>query len=241
MSLLINGDLIWISVPKCASVSIETALEQSNLDIKLLKAYSKFKNLPKINPENWLFQHAHFRLNQCYTEFGIKDTICINRDYAERWISGLKQIWYGLELKEFDLKFKWESLANDWIYEFFTPDIILNINTCDTENLIEFLNKLVVSPSSKIDDLNFSFLWFCLISQNYWKSNKPCTYEFNINELDKFQIFIKDKYGIDIIIPKLNTTEDSNYGKNKIILDDTLREWIFNNFEKPFIKTNSLI
>ena len=36
MSLLINNDLIWISVPKCASVSIETALIDSEIDIRLL-------------------------------------------------------------------------------------------------------------------------------------------------------------------------------------------------------------
>ena len=35
MGLLINNELIWISVPRCASVSIESALLNSNLnDIK---------------------------------------------------------------------------------------------------------------------------------------------------------------------------------------------------------------
>jgi len=241
MSLLINGDLIWVSVPKCASFSIETSLEESDLQIDLLENYSLLKKLPKSDPKNFLYSHAHYTLIDCYAEFGIKDTICINRDYAERWISGLKQIWYELEVSGFVLKFKWESLTNDWIYDFFTNDIIRDINTCNGDNLMEFLKKLVLNKDYHIDLVNFKLLWFCLVSQNFWKFNKPCTYEFNINELDKFKNFIENRYGTTITIKKLNSTEDSNYGKNKIFLDEKLRNWIWDNFEKPFIKTNNLI
>ena len=62
-----------------------------------------------------------------------------------------------------------------------------------------------------------------------------------INELDKFKIFIKDRYGVDITIAKLNTTIDSTFNKNNIVLDDKLRNWIWDNFEKRFEKNNHLI
>ena len=37
MSLCINNDLIWVSVPRCASVSIEKTLASSELEINFYK------------------------------------------------------------------------------------------------------------------------------------------------------------------------------------------------------------
>jgi hypothetical protein len=126
-------------------------------------------------------------------------------------------------------------------HNLFDENTIKSINTCQEENLIDFIQKLIKNGTENIIIEKFRFLWIVLVSQNYWKSNKPCTYQFNINELDKFKMFIKDRYDVDIIIPKLNTTIDSKFNKNKIILDDKLRNWIWDNFEKPFIRTNNLI
>ena len=67
MSLLINNDLIWISVPKCASISIEHALINADLDIKLLSEYRYSHRTDLV--------HGHYRKSQLFDEFGIKETI----------------------------------------------------------------------------------------------------------------------------------------------------------------------
>jgi hypothetical protein len=240
MSLLINNDFIWLSIPRNASHSIEDSLLNSNLNIKLCEGYFQHKKYTN-NSEIQLTRHLHFQLETCIKEFGHKDTICIERDYASRWVSGLIQLFK--ELADFGVTFrtKLEDVDNEFIYNLFDENTIKSINTCQEENLIEFIQKLIKNGTENIIIEKFRFLWIVLVSQNYWKSNKPCTYEFNINELDKFKMFIKDRYDVDIIIPKLNTTINSKFNKNKIILDDKLRNWIWDNFEKPFIKSNKLI
>ena len=57
MSLLINNDLIWVSIPKCASISIETALLNSNLNITKFSEYEEkivmsLKNSKEVNHMN---------------------------------------------------------------------------------------------------------------------------------------------------------------------------------------------
>lgn len=240
MSLLINNDFIWLSIPRNASHSIEASLLNSNLNIKLCEGYFQHKKYTN-NSEIQLTRHLHFQLETCIKEFGHKDTICIERDYASRWVSGLIQLFK--ELADFGVTFrtKLEDVDNEFIYNLFDENTIKSINTCQEENLIDFIQKLIKNGTENIIIEKFRFLWIVLVSQNYWKSNKPCTYQFNINELDKFKMFIKDRYDVDIIIPKLNTTIDSKFNKNKIILDDKLRNWIWDKFEKPFEKRNSLI
>ena len=66
MSLCINNDLIWIAIPKNASVSIEHALLNSNLNIQ---TYHNYKDNSDI--------HGHLVLNDLYSYFGVKEKVCL--------------------------------------------------------------------------------------------------------------------------------------------------------------------
>lgn len=239
MSFLINNELIWLSIPKNASYSIESSLKNSSLNIKPIERYGQYKKYTSNNNE--LIRHMHFNLKNCIEEFGPHKTICIKRDYASRWISGLSQLYKELYFKSSNFRIRFEDIDNKIIYDLFDKSVIQNINTCEEENQLNFLRKLVTNDLKNVELKNFRFLWSLLVSQNYWKSNKICTYEFDINELDKFQNFIKNRYDTDIAIPKLNSSSNSIFKKNKVILDEELRNWIWENFEVPFVKSNNLI
>ena len=77
-----------------------------------------------------------------------------------------------------------------------------------------------------------------LISQKHILSNKKCTYEFDIKELDKFVDFIEKKFGEKLILQQSN---QSTKRKNKIIINDEFKQWVWDNFEKRFEKRNTLI
>jgi hypothetical protein len=239
MSFLINNELIWLSIPKNASYSIESSLKNSSLNIKPIERYGQYKKYTSNNNE--LIRHMHFNLKSCIEEFGSHKTICIKRDYADRWVSGLSQLYKELHLRGSNFRIRFEDIDNKIIYDLFDKSVIQNINTCEEENQLNFLRKLVTNDLKNVELKNFRFLWTLLVSQNYWKSNKICTYEFDINELDKFQNFIKNRYDTDIAIPKLNSTNNSIFKKNKVILDEKLKNWIWENFEVPFVKSNKLI
>jgi hypothetical protein len=53
-----------------------------------------------------------------------------------------------------------------------------------------------------------------------------------------FENFISNRYNIEFKVGKFNK---GKYKKNKIIKDEKLRKWVYENFEKRFEKRNSII
>lgn len=232
MSILINNNLIWVSVPRCASTSIENALLNSNLNIIHYK-YDRDKNY---------LRHYHITKSLLQTKFGNKETICINRNYFDRWLSSLREVWSTYEQFNIKLKVNWEDLNNENIYEIFTDDYInainlFNFNQFDINSHKQKTMVKLESISYLENNKNF-FPESLLRSQLYFKDNSKCTYEFDITELNKFSDLIYDKFGEKLNINKLNETKKI---PNKIIIDDKLKQWVWDKFEKPFAKRNILI
>ncbi len=241
MSICINNDLIWVSIPRCASTSIESAILDSSLAIN----HYRFGGARKYP------QHVHIELPKLYEKFGKMETVVIKRNYFDRWISGLQHTWYTFESNGIELSVKWEDIDNDFIYRNFTKDYVDSIYlSFGIENRLlkhkeivetrEFNNSIIYRfakniPKS-IDHTYNPFL--LLLSQSYWIDNNKCTHEFNIDEIDKFEDFICNRYEIDFKVDKINK---SNPTKSNIIKDEKLRKWVFEMFEKRFQKRNSII
>ena len=236
MGLLINDELIWISIPRCASVSIEDALLNSNLKIKRLETDTDFEPA-----------HMHFKKSVLYQQFGIHKTICIKRDWFSKWISGVYQLFNWIDsTKIYTPIRKWEDIDNEFIYDTFDTDFTNAIYAENTENWdIAFLRLIKESSlRDKVYDSKGNIMpdvigiLSVLLSQNHYKDNKLADYEFDISEIDKFSDFIYDKFGERLNIKRLNESKPIS---NKIIIDDKLKKWVWDKFEKPFQKRNTLI
>jgi hypothetical protein len=229
MSYLINDNLIWIITPKCASNSIETALLNSNLK---LKTYND-----TLDPKS----HIHIPLNDSLNYFGNKETVCITRDWFGKWLSALNFIW---DIIEFYWGFtpicKWEDIDNDFIYNTFDTEFLNHLHWINDEGYEKCIIKLLKINQDEINNIpkNLPPVVMVLISEKYYKSNQKCTYEFDIKELDKFVKFIEDRFGEKIQLDNLNT---STKRPNKIIINDELKSFVWEKFEKPFEKRNQLI
>ncbi len=242
MSLLINDELIWISIPRNASTSIERSLYNSNLKIT---HFNNEYNREKIGPGNPKFKHAHYRLNKLEEKWVNKKTICVKRDWLDRWFSCLEHIWYTIELIGLTPTIKYNEIDNQYIYEIFDKKLYNAILTPTNE--FEVLKHFV---KDSIDDLHkkkeedrrivgyFSYDCNLLLSQNYWTSNRKCTYEFNLNEIWKLEDFFLYSYNEIIKIEKFNTSKGL---KNKIIINDDLKNFIWNFTEAQYLKNNKLI
>jgi hypothetical protein len=230
MSLLINNELIWVSVPKCASFSIEQALLNSNLDIKQHSIASKNKE-----------QHAHIALHILKQEFGNKKSICIKRNWFERWLSSLQYILENMKTEE-ELIRNWEDVDNQFVYDIFTDEFsnVFHSLKIAAEGICynKFLkNQKKINRFDKNEPRHIQKI-ATLFSQNYWKENNKCDYEFDINELNKFVDFIEEKFGEKLIVNKLNSNLKT---KSKIIVNDELKSFVWDKFEKPFNKKNYLL
>lgn len=233
MSHLINNELIWISIPKCASFSIEAALRESKLKLELID-------------ENDQTTHFHTPLNRCLEQWGNKETICITRDWLSRWISALNYTWDKIE---FENKYytpirKWEDVDNEYLYKTFNTTFLNELHMISDSIGKYGKHSAMKSCWFSLVNEEPNPLWHLspgidtLISQRFYKSNKKCTYEFDISEIDKFTDFIEDRFGERLIIQNTNR---SSKRQNKIIVNDELKSFIWNNFEKRFDKKNVLI
>ena len=238
MGLLINNELIWVSIPKCASFSIERALLNSSLSITKLKK-------DELNPE----KHSHHPISLLFEEFGVHETICIKRDWCERWISGLNFLFDTIkDSSKYTEIIKWEDVDNEFIYNIFDKKCIDLLYTADSTNqnyakvFSKFVQEKELHPLEYKENgetkLHIVPTICVLLSQNFWKKNKECTYEFDITEIDKFSNFIYNKFGEKLNIEKLN---QSPTAKNNIVIDNKLKNWIWDNFEKRFEKGKVLI
>lgn len=235
MGLLLNNELIWVSVPKCASVSIEDAFLNSNISFKKL-----YRDTLLIN------RHSHHAVSRLYDEFGIYPTICIKRDWFGRWLSGLEHIFnWILKTQQYTPIRNWKDVDNQWIYDTFDTKFSNDLYSDDFNNdgwkslFSKFIKEKNILENEEEFKKTLIVRFLCvLMSQNQWKLNKKCDYEFDISELDKFSDFIYNRFGERLNIQRLN---ESKKIPNKIIVDDTLKQWIWDKFEKPFEKRNSLI
>ena len=229
MSLRINNDLIWISVPKCASLSIEKALINCEIDVRLHPEYRYIYEKKKL--------HGHIQRDILFNEFGIHPTICITRDWFDRWLSGLEFIWNCILSSNLTPIINWNEIDNEFIYKTFDINFSKHLHYMEPETYNEIFKRLVNNPIVEINE-HIPGVLTVLLSQNYWKDNQPCTYEFDIKEIHKFEEFIQKKYNIPFNVPHLNSTPKL---KNKIEINDEFKNYIWNVFEKPFVKRNSLI
>jgi hypothetical protein len=233
MGLLINNELIWISVPKCASTSMENALLKSNLKIK---KHWRHYDSPNI--------HLHIKVDELYDHFGKKETICITRDPLERWISSLKTIWLSITYRGYTPIINWEDIDNSFLYNTFDSTFINNLHSHSTT---EKCNFAIIKDYKNVppDKFNFNLVNDIIISQQFWKNNEKCTYEFGIDELHKVEEFFYKKYKEDIKVPNIDPNYDFKnsdmHKKNKIIINDELKSWYWESFEKRFEKNSKVI
>ena len=227
---LINNELIWISIPRCASVSIENSLYNSSLNIK--KVISDRHLIEE--SENKIKYHSHSRKRDCIKQFGHKDTICITRNWLDRLLSAFEYFFYcSMVQHNNELICNWEDVDNEFIYKYFNNDFANAIYSENAFEIQECYNSLFV----KIN-LNLPETLYIFNSQNFWKENEKCTYEFDITEIHKFIDFIDDRFGVKLDITKMNDTKKI---KNKIEINDELKTFLWNTFESKFVKNGNLV
>ena len=229
MSLLINDEIIWISVPRCASHSIEYSLYNSNLNIEHFNF--QFKGL---KPFDLGFVHEHTNLYNMRDRWPNKKTLRIKRDWFDRWLSALEHIWFSIKRANGVPIIEYEEIDNEFIYQVFNKEFgNILYKEGGQYNIFKYLIKDFNLTEKFKEGTRTGLLW----SQDYWLCGEKCDFEFDINNLDKFITFIEEKYGEKLTIERRN---ESKKKKNKIIVNDDLKNHIWEVFESPFNKVSKI-
>ena len=151
-------------------------------------------------------------------------------------------IWDVLEKNSLEPLYKWEDLTNEHIYKIFNTDFMNYLNIGNKDGYQECFMKFTRKKKEEvleIHDIQRIIEIPCtLISEKYWKNNQQCTYEFDIKDLNKFVSFIEDRFGERLIIEREN---ESTKKPNKLIINDELKSFVWEKFEKTYEKRNQLI
>jgi hypothetical protein len=169
--ILIENELIFLSVPKNASIAVHYALEDS--DIKIEPAFrghdmfvdSVFKRdgnfTDSLKLDHKIKIHTHLTTAEVYSTLNKKlPTIFIKRDYSERFVSALNYIFnFRIPLAYPELKKILHNIDNDWLYQNINSDVINNIliyNPADIsffkdgiESPEDFVHKSIISSLNK--------------------------------------------------------------------------------------------
>ena len=181
--------------------------------------------------------HYHTPLNECLLTWGNKESICVIRDWVSKWLSALNFIWDKIEIyTEYTPIRKWEDIDNEFLYKIIDTNFVNNLHLINGDGYKSCFFKLVKENYDPLKEI--PHIMTSLISQKFYQSNKKCTYEFDIKEIDKFVDFIENRFGERLII---KNTNQSTKRANKIIINDELKSFIWENFEKRFEKRNELI
>ena len=145
--LLINNQLIWISIPRCASLSIENSLYNSSLNIK--KIINERHLIEEFN--NKIKYHSHSRKKDCINQFGYKNTICITRNWLDRLLSAFEYFFYcSIIQHNNELICNWEDVDNEFIYKYFNNDFANAIYSENAFEIQECYNNLFVKINKNL-------------------------------------------------------------------------------------------
>lgn len=260
--ILIENDIVFLSVPKNASNSVHFALEESDFHIEPTFEHDRLvKTQIKINP--FLFKdtnhkikvHPHITTLGVYSYLKRKPpTIFIKRDFSERFVSAINFILHERVTFAYPQIYDiLHHIDNDWIYNTINDDVIKSIINFDRE-LYNSLNiQIQVTKSIENVDRYITNALKTFTKKKSLKKNKLIKDVFiNFKMLDSQEIYksgYTPKYIFDISeLDKLENFLYERYGKkleikkineldkNKIrtnIVNDTkLRNWVWNKFEK---------
>jgi hypothetical protein len=197
--ILIENELIFLSVPKNASMAVHYALEESDINIKPTFPYENMlnrisekhrKHHEKVNHKIKI--HAHYTTAETYSNINKKlPTIFIKREYSDRFVSGLNYIFnYIIPIVYPQLRPALPNINNEWVYENITRDVIENIK--------------IYNPT----DMSFDV--------NQIDSPQDCVHRVVINALNKF---VDNKVVLKKIISPYNAPWPENKYINFKLLD----------------------
>lgn len=246
--ILIENDIIFLSVPKNASMSVHFALEES--DFKIEPTFNQdhlIKVMLEQNPDHYrgnkhkIKVHAHYTTATTYSFLKRKlPTIFIKRDYLERFLSAVNYIFnFRIPLAYPELLDTLEIVDNNWLYKNFNKDIINSIIRYDpievstdikTETLEDKVHKHIISSLKKYVKKNIK-----IETLSPFKEPFPKNKYINFKMLDSQEIYksgYEPKYIFDINeLDKLEEFLLSKYEK-KIEIKK------INEMDKKNIKTN---
>jgi hypothetical protein len=214
--MLVDNKFIFISIPRCATVSFERTCISSKLELDFNPYALATKQLK--NGESPTY-HSHVEYSILKTLYGDKyPIITINRNPVDRFISGWKYVLSEVQTTDAELYHQLVKLSNEEFMFYFLKHF-KNLKFTDT-NIINFFNEFILN-FKLTRNLSVKFKTV-LLDNSYWTENAEDITYFNFeNEIPKLEEWVSEKCNVDFKLLHTNDTKriDLNLVKNQSFID----------------------
>jgi hypothetical protein len=149
--ILIENELIFLAVPKNASMSVHYAFEESTINFEPAFPYKAMLDMILKNEPNYFSLnnhkikiHPHYTTAEIYSNINKKlPTIFIKREYSDRFLSALNYIFnIRIPLVYPQLIPVLHNIDNEWIYKNVTHNVIENIKIFNPTDMNFHINEI---------------------------------------------------------------------------------------------------
>lgn len=262
--LVIENEIAFLSIPKCASYSIHNALELYDYDIRptFNQDYHEklLLNRTSLNGTNNFYIknhhkikiHTHIPLNSIFKYVNKKcDFIIVERDYLDRFVSAFNHVINFTIPNEYHIQLKEDSIDNDFIYENFSKKTIENIITMKissmTSNKDSDLKNSIVKPIFQkhiVNDNSKELIEKKLFDETYINFKMLDSQKYWLDGYDtNYKYDIGELYKLEEFLKNRyekdikfdkDNSPPKNLIKTNIVKDTKLKLWVWDNFEKHY-------
>lgn len=214
--MLVDNKFIFISIPRCATVSFERTCISNNLELDFspnILATKQFKN------NGTPTYHSHVPYSVYKELYGDKyPIITITRNPVDRFISGWKYVL--IEVKRIDNEmYDCLTKLNNDEFIFYFSKYFKKLKFTE-ENIQNFFNEF--KTDFKLTRNLLVKFKTILVDNSYWTENADEIIYFNFeNEIPKLEQWVSEKCGIEFKLSQTNDTKNVNINlvKNQKFID----------------------
>lgn len=214
--MLVDNKFIFISIPRCATVSFERTCISNKLELDFNPHMLATKQLKNSGIPSY---HSHTQYSTYKEIYGDKfPIITITRNPVDRFISGWKYILLEVQRLDESLYDRLTKLTNDE-FMFYFLKYFKNLKFTE-DNVQEFFNEFV-SNLKLTRNLLVKFKTI-LLDNSYWTENADEIIYFNFeNQIPQLEQWVSEKCNIDFKLLHTNDTKQVELSlvKNQRFID----------------------
>jgi hypothetical protein len=235
--MLVEESFIFLAIPRCASVSVETSFIQQGFKLKyhpniLSERRSDLGLVPVYHGHQSI---SYLKKNIALpTNFNdpskITETVSIYREPVERFLSAWKYVLQSIKMVDDSSYGILKNMGNEEFVQRFSPIITSPFDLVKSSTFDKLLGPILGYEPITNSKFNNSRQVFSsvLTSPARWHENDVTIRFFHINNLVEFENYVQQKTGKEFKILKINDTADI---ETNMVVDDILKEFYFKKIE----------
>lgn len=237
--MYVENKFLFLSIPRCATVSFETSLVEQGFKIKY---YPNILTEKRVNMGLLPINHGHQAISVLEKNLLINesvkdetteiDRISIYREPLERFISGWKYVLKNIKIVDEKSYTILKTIDNKEFIDRFSSIITSPLDITKPPTFDKLLGPIL--SYDLLTDKKFTnsrnVFESTLTPPSRWHENNVKIRFFDIKNLSELENYVREKTNKDFVLKKINDTFDI---ETSLIIDEDLKKFYFSKIEIP--------